>query len=299
MTHIIPIILSIVFFIVLVIVVRMILLVKNGDTGKVGSPSADPNPVGEASGPRKISIAIGDADKKIESGMEKTVLEEPEPADRMPNRGVNEATNLSDGGFFVKASYDFQKKMEEVLAEEIQSAVSDFRGEVRNASLEILGDYRAKIEGIDRELKESYSDIFKEMSQRSDMLGDRLNETIEEELERYREESSKVGDFLMEETKRRSEALLAEVDKRFIQVCGPVEEAVKANMNKMEKEIERYKEEKLKETDEKIYQVIKSVTHQVVGKMIDPSTHEKLVTDALERSKRENFFGTETDNRTD
>lgn len=54
--------------------------------------------------------------------------------------------------------------------------------------------------------------------------------------------------------------------------------------------IENYKEERFKDIDIKIYQILGQVAKKTIGKAIDFSTHEELIMDALEKAKRENFF---------
>ncbi len=151
------------------------------------------------------------------------------------------------------------------------------------------------MEEINQDLKTNYLDLFKEISHENEKAKEYLNQTIEEELVRYREENSKISSFLMEEVERKSEALLTETNQKFQEIYKPLEDAIKNKTDKIEKEIQDYKKEKIIETDQKIYQIIKNVTQEVVGKTIDPSTHEKLVIDSLERAKREKFFSKEND----
>jgi hypothetical protein len=54
--------------------------------------------------------------------------------------------------------------------------------------------------------------------------------------------------------------------------------------------LENYKREKIKEADEKIFQILADVSKKVLGKVIDVSTHEELVFRALKKAKEENFF---------
>jgi len=55
-------------------------------------------------------------------------------------------------------------------------------------------------------------------------------------------------------------------------------------------EIERYKEERKREIDEKLFEFVKEVVKRVLGKQISIDEHEKLVLKALEEAKRQGFF---------
>lgn len=64
-----------------------------------------------------------------------------------------------------------------------------------------------------------------------------------------------------------------------------------ANMlAKIEHEAEGYRKNKLVKIDEEIRQIVLSAAREVIGRAISLSEHEDLVTKALEKAKREQFF---------
>jgi F0F1-type ATP synthase membrane subunit b/b' len=54
--------------------------------------------------------------------------------------------------------------------------------------------------------------------------------------------------------------------------------------------VEKYKEERLKEVDDSILDIVKDVTEKVLGKTLSLEEHEKLVHKALEEAKRQKIF---------
>jgi len=51
--------------------------------------------------------------------------------------------------------------------------------------------------------------------------------------------------------------------------------------------IKAYREAKIKELDDTLYQVLSQVAKKTIGRAIDLSSHEKLVMEALEKAKKE------------
>ena len=59
---------------------------------------------------------------------------------------------------------------------------------------------------------------------------------------------------------------------------------------KMEKELEEYKKARLEQADKMVVRIIQSVSQELLSKTISIEDHQKLVTDALERAKKEGAF---------
>ncbi len=55
-------------------------------------------------------------------------------------------------------------------------------------------------------------------------------------------------------------------------------------------DVNKYKEEKLKEVDEKIYEILEKVSKEVIGKAINISEQGELITESLESAKKEGVF---------
>lgn len=59
---------------------------------------------------------------------------------------------------------------------------------------------------------------------------------------------------------------------------------------KAEKDIERYRQERLKKVDEELRDIVFRAAREVIGRSISFSEHEDLVNRALERAKKEKLF---------
>lgn len=78
--------------------------------------------------------------------------------------------------------------------------------------------------------------------------------------------------------------------KETVEAQSVIDKRVQEQFEKSQQEIQKYKEEKLKEVDRSINKIIIQVAGEVIGKTLSLSEHEKLVFDALESAKREGFF---------
>jgi hypothetical protein len=57
-----------------------------------------------------------------------------------------------------------------------------------------------------------------------------------------------------------------------------------------DKEVSDYRQAKLKEVDQRIYQILSEVASKTLGKALDLAAHEQLVLDALEKAMKEKLF---------
>ncbi len=157
---------------------------------------------------------------------------------------------------------------------------------------------------IQKETEKNISEINQKISEKTiDSYQKQINIFLKESQEKLAtlEESTKKGIASLHKNSTQAEKLIFDETKKIIEKLGKnMEEkteqiyrvAIKSASQKMaetEKNIENYEKEKLKEIDQKIIQIIESTVKKTVGKMIDTSTHEKLVIEALEKSKKEIF----------
>ena len=323
MSYIIPLILSTVFLVILAIAVRMFLLIKKYESYKFQKDDNEKQEILEKENLKETTFRpeaknrelsekekaeYSEEDKRNQDEInsysddlrqiknkkeygDKNKEDEIEPSDYgFEEEKKEEDVEMREEIFLSEISRNFKKKLEEVLKEETKKVIFDFREEDHRTSYEILDDYKDRAKNINQDLKATYLDLFKEMSYENEKIREQLNQTIEEELIKYREENSKVSNFLMEEVQNKSEILLTEMNQKFNEIYKPLENTIKIKIDRTEREIEDYKKERLTEADQKIYEIIKDVTQQVIGRIIDPCTHEKLVMDSLERAKKEKFF---------
>ena len=183
--------------------------------------------------------------------------------------------DFAKNGLFLKISEDFQKKLEGLIGQEIQKAISEFS---QQASNEIPNLSKFSLEAQ------------KKFSENAENKISELNQTAKKELAKIQEINLKAHDLLINEVKGESAELLKDIAQKFSQIYQSTSETLNKKVVEAESEIENYKKERFKEINRKIYQMIGEVAKKTIGKTIDLSEHEKLVIEALEKAKKEIFF---------
>lgn len=67
-------------------------------------------------------------------------------------------------------------------------------------------------------------------------------------------------------------------------------DAVKAQRKEAEVEIQAYKQARIKNVDDKIFEIIKAASREILGKALTSDEHEDLIIKALEEAKKEEVF---------
>jgi F0F1-type ATP synthase membrane subunit b/b' len=117
-----------------------------------------------------------------------------------------------------------------------------------------------------------------------------MEEEIKNEISNFTKTRSQIQDLLTREAKSEIEKLSKSITEEISSIFRSTSEKLNERVSQAEKNIENYKERKLKELDQRIYQIIGEVAEKTIGKAIDLSTHEELVMEALEKAKKEKFF---------
>jgi len=208
---------------------------------------------------------------------------------------------------FLRISEDFKKQLEELVGKEVQKNIEEFKNAFQKTSEEIIKTYQGQFESGNQEIQKVFAEfsqqIPKEISNLSKFTLEaqnkiseegknkisELNQATEKELAKIQETNLKTHDLLINETKKVSEALSNELSQKFTQIYQLTRETLNKKVVETEGEIENYKKERLKEIDQKIYQMLGEVAKKTIGKTIDLSDHEKLVTEILEKAKKEIF----------
>lgn len=126
----------------------------------------------------------------------------------------------------------------------------------------------------------------------------RIEKKIEEEIAKILADYSKslnleakkyatiVGDL----TTKQGRDLSAFIAQQQKSITSETQYLVANHVVRVEKELDIYKQDRLKAIDTHVNKLVSEVARKVLGKTIDISTHEELVKEALERAKEENFF---------
>lgn len=93
-------------------------------------------------------------------------------------------------------------------------------------------------------------------------------------------------------------AFHTEIEKIFSNLSGQVQaaqddasEIVRKAYLEVEKEVEEYKKQRMKQVDDSLILILENIARKVLAKEITPEEHEKLVMKALQEAKKQGLFG--------
>jgi hypothetical protein len=95
---------------------------------------------------------------------------------------------------------------------------------------------------------------------------------------------------LMEANKQRISQLAQGISTELGQVRQSAQEEINKELIASQEKIKEYEAQKIKDLDDKVYQILGAVAKKTIGKAIDLSTHEELVLEALKRAKKEKLL---------
>lgn len=139
-------------------------------------------------------------------------------------------------------------------------------------------------------LEEHNKDLLQILNKVSEMYAKRYQESLglvqEEAIKMLQNIPNDLKVFMVSAIDGFRETLTKEVEKTQKEVADSLRESIIAAQH----EIERYKEERKREIDERIVEYVAEVTKRVLRKEISIDEHEKLVLKALEEAKRQGIF---------
>lgn len=117
-----------------------------------------------------------------------------------------------------------------------------------------------------------------------------LGSTLEDSRKKIDGEISKFSEELLRLIHARSAELSAYVDKNQQEQAKQSQFYVANMLAKIEADAQGYRENKFKEIDQEIRQIVLAASREVIGRAISLSEHEDLVNKALEKAKRDKLF---------
>lgn len=166
-------------------------------------------------------------------------------------------------------SKKFLLDLEKMIEEEIEKSISELNRQIIEELEKVFKNEISKFsQGTERKIVE-----FEEMAKR--------------EIFQLTNFSTKTQDLILKELKIKSEETAKDLKEKLNQTYKITFEDLNKRIFQIEKNIEEYKKERLKEVDRKIYQMIGEVAKKIIGKTIDLSVHEELVFQTLEKAKKE------------
>lgn len=97
-------------------------------------------------------------------------------------------------------------------------------------------------------------------------------------------------DLILSDATKQSKELAAYIQEQEAIVVKENQFLIANNILKLQKELEKYKRDQLARVDHEITQIVFAAAREVLGRAISLSEHEDLVSKALDRAKRDQFF---------
>ncbi|MBI2049299.1 hypothetical protein HYT32_00050 [Candidatus Roizmanbacteria bacterium] len=113
-----------------------------------------------------------------------------------------------------------------------------------------------------------------------------LNELKAKNIEIFQNISKNIETSTLAEIKK----FEAFVEQETIDSQKMVKRKIRHEYSLAKKHIDAYTESELKMVDEKIYEILETVSKLVLGKSLKLSDHETLIIDSLEKAKKERIF---------
>jgi len=80
------------------------------------------------------------------------------------------------------------------------------------------------------------------------------------------------------------------LQKDLISTQAALSAAVNEGYKKIEEEMAKYRQVRLSQVDETIFEILREVTQKIIGRVVSFEEHEELVKKSLEEAKRQNIF---------
>lgn len=207
-------------------------------------------------------------------------------------RAGNEKVN-----FFSKIPEKFQQQLEGLIEEELKKNVIEINKKIQELAVEIIESYKMALIQVPRETEKEFLQLRKTnteiqerlLKQAENKIVD-LDQNIKNEISKLSSSCIKIQDILLQEAKNKTDEIGAGLAGKIDLISQSIEKTINERVIRAEKNIEDYKQEKLKEIDKKIYRIIEDVAEKTLGEAISLSAHEKLVIDSLEKAKKEKIF---------
>lgn len=189
-----------------------------------------------------------------------------------------------------KTEANLHKKAGELL-ENAQGKASAILEKAQTKALELINSAQF----YNEETKHVFEDQLKAARQNQSL---EFDETSKEFLESYKKaiEELKSGDIkdlhnisksIEQDAEKQVGDFAKIIEEETVSAQKIVERKIEEEYRKVREEVDHYKATQLAKIDEQIYEIIKKVTAQALGKGLSLEEHEQLVVDALEKAKSE------------
>jgi len=236
------------------------------------------------------------------------------------NKKINE--NLkNEGALILKISENFKINLENLIEEEIKKNIAEIKKEIENIQKkssdfqnELLNqakkEIEEKIKQTKNDLKIEKEQIQKavqnlkneiEQLQKESFLAkkqflietkakmEKLDSVLAKEFSSIKEISLKIQEHLLNQINTQINIIMTGVEQEVFRLRQETQEKIKQKLEKADQEIQNYRDRKIQEINQKIYQLLGKIAKKILGKSINLALHEELVKEILTKSKEEIF----------
>ena len=157
----------------------------------------------------------------------------------------------------IRASENLQVEMERALKEGLDQNQSETKQIIQSAAEDIVSAYQKQFSALTKDIEEAG-------------------------LSAHRE--------ILDATKQKISELATGIQNEITAVRETSQAQVNQELAVSQERVKVYEEQKIKELDAKVYQILSQVAKKTLGRAIDLSTHEELVLEALKRAKTEKLI---------
>jgi flagellar biosynthesis/type III secretory pathway protein FliH len=188
----------------------------------------------------------------------------------------------------MRANVDEQAKeilnQARMLGEQIVSEANQRSLLAREENEKLLKILEEKIKvGIEETISKSKEDIQNTTLLSMNLYKEQLNSLARKYNVEIEESKNEITKVVQDGLSR----LLSSIEMSVKQLDQETKLKVQQEVEKVRSELIAEKEEKLKKTEEQIFQIINEIAKKVIGQSLDVAQHEKIVMEALEEIRRE------------
>lgn len=187
---------------------------------------------------------------------------------------------------FLEVSSNFKKEAEAILKSEVEAVGKQLRESLQSSSFELISNYQREVEKLTREVALLSPEFKNALNKKLDSAMLNIFEEIKKSLLGIEKTNREVSQSILAMSQKKIE----ELEKQIKEISRDLKTNLEKKQSEIDNFLENYKKEKLKEIDERIFQIISEVAIKTLGKTLDLSAHEELVIRSLEKAKREKFF---------
>lgn len=224
---------------------------------------------------KKLTLSF-EGSESTQQRVNDLIVSEMRPIILEANKKIQEHVEI------IRASY--QEQIEEVF----QTMDSQSGNLLKDLSVE-NNKIKNNLEALNKRIENDFSTLHQTIIDKQKELYAAGEEQLAQEVLNIRKEHEQATQLLLKQAQEE----LKNSGQEFVKRLSPIyQEAVKNIEQKIsltQEEITNYKQERFKKLDEEIYQKLGQIAKETIGKVIDLSTHERLIKRALEKAKKEMF----------